>query len=150
MAHVFFFSWSIFFPFIFISWRLITLQYCSGFCCTLTWIMAHVLYRTCMDHWQAIKWLAAQGAVIGNRMREAGKNMRSTLSAGVTTCPVWLGLWSIMAISMLQMWWAQQTGTTGQPTQCLGGAKRRFQTRSKEAEAGDGAGTVGTGLPRWC
>ena len=26
----------IFFPFIFISWRLITLQYCSGFCHTLT------------------------------------------------------------------------------------------------------------------
>ena len=29
--------WS-FFSFIFISWRLITLQYCSGFCHTLTWI----------------------------------------------------------------------------------------------------------------
>ena len=28
----------IFSPFIFISWRLITLQYCSGFCHTLTWI----------------------------------------------------------------------------------------------------------------
>ena len=27
-----------FFPFIFISWRLITLQYCSGFYHTLTWI----------------------------------------------------------------------------------------------------------------
>ena len=27
-----------FFLFIFISWRLITLQYCSGFCHTLTWI----------------------------------------------------------------------------------------------------------------
>ena len=27
----------LFFPFIFISWRLITLQYCSGFCHTLTW-----------------------------------------------------------------------------------------------------------------
>ena len=26
------------FSFIFISWRLITLQYCSGFCHTLTWI----------------------------------------------------------------------------------------------------------------
>ena len=25
-----------FFPFIFISWRLITLQYCGGFCHTLT------------------------------------------------------------------------------------------------------------------
>ena len=33
-------SWvtSFFFPFIFISWRLVTLQYCSGFCHTLTWI----------------------------------------------------------------------------------------------------------------
>ena len=31
---VFFF----FFSFIFISWRLITLQFCSGFCHTLTWI----------------------------------------------------------------------------------------------------------------
>ena len=27
-----------FFPFIFISWKLVTLQYCSGFCHTLTWI----------------------------------------------------------------------------------------------------------------
>ena len=27
-----------FFPIIFISWRLITLQYCSGFCHALTWI----------------------------------------------------------------------------------------------------------------
>ena len=29
------------FPFLFISWRLITLQYCSGFCHILTWI-SHV------------------------------------------------------------------------------------------------------------
>ena len=29
-------SFVFFFPFIFISWRLITLQYCSGFCHTLT------------------------------------------------------------------------------------------------------------------
>ena len=37
----FFFFESFFFPFfslIFISWRLITLQYCSGFCHRLTWI----------------------------------------------------------------------------------------------------------------
>ena len=31
-----------FFPFIFINWRLTTLQYCSGFCHTLTWI-SHVM-----------------------------------------------------------------------------------------------------------
>ena len=36
-----------FFPFIFISWRLITLQYCGGFCHTLTWI-SHGF--TCIPH----------------------------------------------------------------------------------------------------
>ena len=36
-----------FFPFIFISWRLITLQYCSGFCHTVTWI-SHGF--TCIPH----------------------------------------------------------------------------------------------------
>ena len=41
---VFFFF---FFSFIFISWRLITLQYCSGFCHTLTWI-SHGF--TCIPH----------------------------------------------------------------------------------------------------
>ena len=35
------------FPFIFISWRLITLQCCSGFCLTLTWI-SHGF--TCVPH----------------------------------------------------------------------------------------------------
>ena len=35
------------FPFIFISWRLITLQYFSGFCHTLTWI-SHGF--TCVPH----------------------------------------------------------------------------------------------------
>ena len=36
-----------FFLFIFISWRLITLQYCSGFCHTLTWIIHGF---TCVPH----------------------------------------------------------------------------------------------------
>ena len=40
-------SISFFFSFIFISWRLITLQYCSGFCHTLTWI-SHGF--TCVPH----------------------------------------------------------------------------------------------------
>ena len=40
-------SRSFFFPFIFISWRLITLQYCSGFCHTLTWISYGF---TCIPH----------------------------------------------------------------------------------------------------
>ena len=37
----------LFSPFIFISWRLSTLQYCSGFCHTLTWI-SHGF--TCVPH----------------------------------------------------------------------------------------------------
>ena len=37
----------IFFSFIFISWRLITSQHCSGFCHTLTWISHGV---TCNPH----------------------------------------------------------------------------------------------------
>ena len=36
-----------FFSSIFISWRLIALQYCSGFCHTLTWISHEV---TCISH----------------------------------------------------------------------------------------------------
>ena len=36
-----------FFPFIFISWRLITLQYCSGFCHTFKWISYGF---TCIPH----------------------------------------------------------------------------------------------------
>ena len=40
-------KFKIFFSFIFISWRLITLQYCSRFCHTLTWI-SHGL--TCVPH----------------------------------------------------------------------------------------------------
>ena len=44
---IFFFCILLFFPLIFISWRLITLQYCSGFCHTLTWI-SHGF--TCVPH----------------------------------------------------------------------------------------------------
>ena len=40
-----------FFSFIFISWRRITLQYCSGFCHTLTW-MSHGF--TCIPHWESL------------------------------------------------------------------------------------------------
>ena len=41
---------SFFSPFIFISWRLITLQYCSGFCHTLTWISHRFTYIPHPDH----------------------------------------------------------------------------------------------------
>ena len=43
----FLFLMFLFFPFIFISWKLVTLQYCSGFCHTLTWI-SHGF--TCVPH----------------------------------------------------------------------------------------------------
>ena len=45
--HLCFIQANIFFSFIFISWRLISLQYCSGFCHTLTWI-SHGF--TCVPH----------------------------------------------------------------------------------------------------
>ena len=41
------FFFNVFFLFFFISWRLITLQYCSGFCHTLKWI-SHGF--TCVPH----------------------------------------------------------------------------------------------------
>ena len=46
-----------FFPLIFISWRLITLQYCSGFCHTLTWI-SHGF--TCIPHPDPCRWFLYQ------------------------------------------------------------------------------------------
>ena len=55
----FFFS---FFSFIFISWRLITLQYCSGFCHTLTWISHGV---TCIPHPDAPSHLPPHPILLG-------------------------------------------------------------------------------------
>ena len=52
---IFFFPFFFFFPFIFISWRLITLQYCSGFCHTLTW-NSHGSFLG--KHWHASKFSA--------------------------------------------------------------------------------------------
>ena len=43
-SYFFFISFLFFFQLFFISWRLITLQYCSGFCHTLTWI-SHGLHE---------------------------------------------------------------------------------------------------------
>ena len=46
-----------FLPIIFISWRLITLQHCSGFCHTLTWI-SHGF--TCVPHTDSPSHLPSQ------------------------------------------------------------------------------------------
>ena len=47
LPHILYYYYYYYFPFVFISWRLITLQYCSGFCHTLTWI-SHG--STCVPH----------------------------------------------------------------------------------------------------
>ena len=52
----------LFFSFIFTSWRLITLQYCSGFCHTLTWI-SHGF--TCIPHPDPPSHLPLQSVFIG-------------------------------------------------------------------------------------
>ena len=54
-----FFSFN-FFPFIFISWRIITSQYCSGFCHTLTWI-SHGF--TCISHPNLLTLLISHSCV---------------------------------------------------------------------------------------
>ena len=46
-----------FFSFIFISWRIITLQYCSGFCHTLTWISHGLTCVPCPDPMIKTKYL---------------------------------------------------------------------------------------------
>ena len=55
----FYFLFIYFFPFTSISWRLITLQYCSGFCHTLTWISHGVSWRASWWKWnRRVKKLA--------------------------------------------------------------------------------------------
>ena len=48
-----------FFSFIFINWRLFTLQYCSGFCHALTWVshgwIRKLWYIYTMEYYSAIK-----------------------------------------------------------------------------------------------
>ena len=67
-----------FFFLIFISWRLITLQYCSGFCHTLTWI-SHGF--TCVQ------------AVLTDRSWNISKSTVSSVGLTCTPCPLqrWRG-----------------------------------------------------------
>ena len=61
-----------FFSFIFISWRLIALQYCSGFCHTLTRISHGV---TCIPHPDPLSHLPLYPIPLGlssNEMDETG------------------------------------------------------------------------------
>ena len=61
------------FLFYLISWRLITLQYCSGFCHTLTWIS---LGYTCIPHPDP----PSQGTFIFNEASHSGSSSPSSLS----------------------------------------------------------------------
>ena len=90
----------LFFSFIFISWRRITLQYCSGFCHTLTWI-SHGF--TCIPHpdppslpfssiagktlWHAGLFLSSNLSCHSVRVR-GGKAKRVCLSRAIDTLVV--------------------------------------------------------------
>ena len=76
---VFFFF---FFPFIFISWRLITLQYCSGFCHTLTWI-SHGF--TCIPHPDPPSHLPLYPIPLGHPSAPAG-TLVSCIQPGLMIC----------------------------------------------------------------
>ena len=66
MRYIYFFSLILFiyfFPFISISWRPITLQYCSGFCHTLTWISHRF---TCVPHPEPLSHLPPHPIPLGH------------------------------------------------------------------------------------
>ena len=56
-----------FFPISFISWMLITLQYCSGFCQTLTWINHRF---TCVPHPEPLSHLPPHPIPLGHPMHQ--------------------------------------------------------------------------------
>ena len=73
----------IYLPFIFISWRLITLQYCSGFCHTLTWI-SHGF--TCVPHPDAPSRLPPHPIPLGLPSAPAPSTWVSCIQPGLAIC----------------------------------------------------------------
>ena len=71
-----------FFSFIFISWRLITLQYCSGFCHTLTWI-SHGY--TCIPHPDPLSHLPLYPIPLGLPSDQA-RALVSCIQPGLVIC----------------------------------------------------------------
>ena len=71
-----------FFPFIFISWRLITLQYCSAFCHTLTWI-SHGF--TCIPHPDPLSHLPLHPIPLGFPRAQA-QALVSCIQPGLVIC----------------------------------------------------------------
>ena len=51
LKFLFIYFYFLFVPFTFLSWRLITLQYCSGFCHTLTWISHEFTWFDTFELW---------------------------------------------------------------------------------------------------
>ena len=71
-----------FFSFIFVSWRLITLQYCSGFCHTLTWI-SHGF--TCVPHLDPPSHLALYPIPLRLPVHQA-RTLVSCIQPGLVIC----------------------------------------------------------------
>ena len=85
--HIFF---VLFFSFIFISWRLITLHYCSGFCHTLTWINQRLVHWDDPEGWDGEE--GGRGVQDGEHMQVAHFKSCRVLShlglpPGKTTSP---------------------------------------------------------------
>ena len=70
------------FPFIFISWRLMTLQYCSGFCHILTWISHRF---TCVPHPHSSSHLPLYPIPLG-LPSAPGPNTCLTIQPGLVIC----------------------------------------------------------------
>ena len=75
-------SFFFFFPFIFISWRLVTLQYCNGFCHTLTWI-SHGF--TCVPHPDPPSHLPLHPIPLGLPVHQA-RALVSCIQPGLVFC----------------------------------------------------------------
>ena len=71
-----------FFSFIFINWRVITLQYCSGFCHTLTWISHGI---TCIPHPDPPSHLPLYPISLGLPVQQA-RALVSCIQPGLVIC----------------------------------------------------------------
>ena len=75
--------WANFFSFIFISWRLITLQYCSGFCHTLTWL-SHGF--TCVPHPDPPSHLPPHPIPLGLPQCTSPEHLSKCIQPGLVIC----------------------------------------------------------------
>ena len=103
---LFFWATFNFFSFIFISWRLITLQYCSGFCHTLTWI-SHVY--TCIPHPDPLSHLPLYPIPLG-----------LPSAPGPSTClmhPTWAGDLFTLDNTHVSMLFSQNISPSPPPTE---------------------------------